>query len=255
MRQLLIAKAALDLADLVGKVCSGYATLCGEVLAKGHAPHRRRRRAGGLPWTSAKDDAIAEFAVTYAAQTKADYKVFMKSLPKKKPPPGGRGFWIGKGLSCSSLVLVLRPRPRNPIAPNKLLGNLPRLRDPRTRDDSHPKNTRPPFPIARAPIFDTHLARRFTRLFSKAPTPSTGILRTNPPPPMPSSHLSRRRFLTQTAGVAAATVLGPNLLLRGQNTAGKRLNIAVIGALGEKARVDTEQGGAGSQYRGARGRG
>ena len=33
-------------------------------------------------------------------------------------------------------------------------------------------------------------------------------------------------------------MLGPNLLLRGQNTAGKRLNIAVIGASG-KGTVDT----------------
>ena len=57
---------------------------------------------------------------------------------------------------------------------------------------------------------------------------------------MPSSHLSRRRFLTQTAGVAAATVLAPNLLLRGQNTASKRLNIAVIGASG-KGQVDTSK--------------
>ncbi|HEY3901750.1 MAG TPA: Gfo/Idh/MocA family oxidoreductase [Chthoniobacter sp.] len=55
---------------------------------------------------------------------------------------------------------------------------------------------------------------------------------------MTASTLSRRRFLTQTASLAAATALGPNLLLRGANTASKRLNIAVIGALG-KGEVDT----------------
>lgn len=55
---------------------------------------------------------------------------------------------------------------------------------------------------------------------------------------MNTSSLSRRRFLTRSAGLAAATVFGPNLLLRGQETAGKRLNIAVIGALG-KGQVDT----------------
>ena len=55
---------------------------------------------------------------------------------------------------------------------------------------------------------------------------------------MNSSPLSRRRFIQQSAGIAAATALGPNLLLRGQDAAGKRLNIAVIGALG-KGQVDT----------------
>ncbi|MEP6671305.1 MAG: Gfo/Idh/MocA family oxidoreductase, partial [Chthoniobacter sp.] len=50
--------------------------------------------------------------------------------------------------------------------------------------------------------------------------------------------VSRRRFLTQTAGLAATAALGPNLLLRGQDAASKRLNIAVIGALG-KGQVDT----------------
>lgn len=48
--------------------------------------------------------------------------------------------------------------------------------------------------------------------------------------------LSRRRFLAQTTG-AALTV--PNLLLHGQNAAGKRLNLAIIGANG-KGRSDTQ---------------
>jgi len=55
---------------------------------------------------------------------------------------------------------------------------------------------------------------------------------------MPSNTVSRRRFLTQTAGLAATAALGPNLLLRGADAASKRLNIAVIGALG-KGEVDT----------------
>jgi hypothetical protein len=85
VRQLADHKAALDPADLLGKVCSGYATLCGEVLAKGHARTGDAAALAGYCGNSAKlDDAIAEFAVTYAAQTKADYKLFMKSLPKKK---------------------------------------------------------------------------------------------------------------------------------------------------------------------------
>jgi len=55
---------------------------------------------------------------------------------------------------------------------------------------------------------------------------------------MTSPIVSRRRFLSQTAGLAAATAFGPNLLLRGRDAASKRLNIAVIGALG-KGEVDT----------------
>ena len=55
---------------------------------------------------------------------------------------------------------------------------------------------------------------------------------------MTAPTVSRRRFLTQTAGLAATAALGPNLLLRGADSASKRLNIAVIGALG-KGQVDT----------------
>jgi predicted dehydrogenase len=55
---------------------------------------------------------------------------------------------------------------------------------------------------------------------------------------MTAPTVSRRRFLAQTAGLAATAALGPNLLLHGQDSASKRLNIAVIGALG-KGQVDT----------------
>jgi predicted dehydrogenase len=55
---------------------------------------------------------------------------------------------------------------------------------------------------------------------------------------MNSQRITRRRFLAQSAGIVAATVIGPNLLLHGQNTAGRKLNIAVIGALG-KGQSDT----------------
>ncbi|MDZ4287139.1 MAG: Gfo/Idh/MocA family oxidoreductase, partial [Prosthecobacter sp.] len=51
--------------------------------------------------------------------------------------------------------------------------------------------------------------------------------------------ISRRHFLGTTAGLAAGTFTGPNLLLRGQGAAGKRLNVAVIGANG-KGQSDTQ---------------
>ncbi|MFZ2279919.1 MAG: twin-arginine translocation signal domain-containing protein, partial [Prosthecobacter sp.] len=50
--------------------------------------------------------------------------------------------------------------------------------------------------------------------------------------------LSRRHFLTTTAGLAASAFTGPNLLLRGQDTASKRLNLVQIGANG-KGLADT----------------
>jgi predicted dehydrogenase len=50
--------------------------------------------------------------------------------------------------------------------------------------------------------------------------------------------VSRRRFLSQAAGIAATAALGPNLLLRGRDAASRKLNIAVIGANG-KGQVDT----------------
>jgi len=88
VRQLADHKAALDPADLRGKVCSGYAALCGEVLAKGHARTGDAAALASYCGISTKlDDAIAKFAITYAAQTKADYKLFMKSLPETPEPP------------------------------------------------------------------------------------------------------------------------------------------------------------------------
>ncbi|HCN75926.1 MAG TPA: gfo/Idh/MocA family oxidoreductase [Verrucomicrobiales bacterium] len=51
--------------------------------------------------------------------------------------------------------------------------------------------------------------------------------------------ISRRHFLGRTAGLAASAFAGPNLLLRGQEAAGRRLNIAIIGANG-KGQSDTQ---------------
>jgi hypothetical protein len=56
---------------------------------------------------------------------------------------------------------------------------------------------------------------------------------------MNTNPLSRRHFLSRTAGLAATTFAGPNLLLRGQDTASKRLNLAIIGANG-KGQSDTQ---------------
>ncbi len=55
---------------------------------------------------------------------------------------------------------------------------------------------------------------------------------------MASSIYSRRRFLRSTAALTGSAFAVPNLLLRGQDGAGKRLNLAQIGA-GGKGQSDT----------------
>ena len=55
---------------------------------------------------------------------------------------------------------------------------------------------------------------------------------------MPSTSYSRRRFIGASASLAAGAFTGPNLLLKGQNAAGKKLNLAQIGANG-KGLADT----------------
>jgi len=56
---------------------------------------------------------------------------------------------------------------------------------------------------------------------------------------MAKTSFSRRHFLTSSAAVAGGAFTFPNLLLHGQNTAGKKLNLAVIGAFG-KGQSDTQ---------------
>jgi predicted dehydrogenase len=56
---------------------------------------------------------------------------------------------------------------------------------------------------------------------------------------MAQSSFSRRRFIGATSTLAASAFAAPNLLLRGQDTASKKLNIAVIGANG-KGIADTK---------------
>lgn len=80
VRQLADHKASLEPADLKGRALMEYAALCGEVLAKGHARTGDAAALAGYCGASAKlDAALAEFAAHYAAQVKADAKLFLKS--------------------------------------------------------------------------------------------------------------------------------------------------------------------------------
>ena len=94
VRQLNDHKAALDLATLTAANLHGYADLCGELLARGHA------RAGDpvsihayLGSSGRFDDAILGFARTYADKTERDWetlKNWMKKSPRRADAVSGR---------------------------------------------------------------------------------------------------------------------------------------------------------------------
>ena len=80
VRQLADHKAALDPAELDRRTLFAYASLCGEVLPKGHARTGDASRIAGYAGRSAKlDQAIAAFAAAYAGQVKNDYRLFMRT--------------------------------------------------------------------------------------------------------------------------------------------------------------------------------
>jgi uncharacterized protein (DUF2252 family) len=85
VRQLADHKAALDPAELDRQTLYEYAVLCGEVLAKGHARTGDAALMAGYAGKSPRlDRALAAFAVTYAEQVRADYKLFCRL--RGRPP-------------------------------------------------------------------------------------------------------------------------------------------------------------------------
>lgn len=83
VRQLADHKAVIDAEDLKGPVLIAYARMCGEVLGKGHARSGDACVLDGYCGDAEKlGNAIAEFAVAYADQTTADYKLFTSAVKK-----------------------------------------------------------------------------------------------------------------------------------------------------------------------------
>jgi hypothetical protein len=87
VRQLNDHKASLDLATLTPASLLGYADLCGELFARGHA------RAGDpvaiaayLGNSTRFDEAILDFAHHYADRTEAYWATFKKEIPAKPGP-------------------------------------------------------------------------------------------------------------------------------------------------------------------------
>ena len=83
VRQLADHKATILTEDLKGGGLSEYAKMCGEVLGKGHARAGDACVLDGYCGDDEKlDNAIAEFAVSYADQTTADYELFVSAVKK-----------------------------------------------------------------------------------------------------------------------------------------------------------------------------
>lgn len=81
MRQLADHKAAIGMEDLKGCGLTEYAKMCGEVLGKGHARSGDACVLDGYCGDTQKlDNAIAEFAISYADQIAADYELFAKAI-------------------------------------------------------------------------------------------------------------------------------------------------------------------------------
>lgn len=87
VRQFADYKAAVEATDLKNSGLVQYARTCGEVLGKGHARSGDPCVLAGYCGDGDRlDKAIAQFAVSYADQTEADYRVFEQAVKKGRLP-------------------------------------------------------------------------------------------------------------------------------------------------------------------------
>jgi uncharacterized protein (DUF2252 family) len=81
VRQLKDSRLALIGAQLADEVLPYYATLCGRVLARAHARSGDAARITGYIGSGGSfDSAIADFAMTYAKQVEADWRMFVEAI-------------------------------------------------------------------------------------------------------------------------------------------------------------------------------
>ena len=79
--------ASIDLAKLAPVGLLEYAVVCGELLARGHARAGDPQMLAGYLGNSERfDDAIVEYAKTYADQTEKDWRRFVQALKPKRGP-------------------------------------------------------------------------------------------------------------------------------------------------------------------------
>ncbi len=80
VRQLNDHKGSIEIADLAGANLKAYAEVCGELLARGHARSGDAQAIAGYIGTgTAFAEAIAEFGIAYADQTKKDWEELRRS--------------------------------------------------------------------------------------------------------------------------------------------------------------------------------
>jgi len=95
VRQLNDHKASIEVQDLRAAELLGYAGVCGELLARGHARSGDCAQLAGYLGTSGRfDDAVVLFADAYADQTETDWRELVQSMKrkgKKIPKPAKDG--------------------------------------------------------------------------------------------------------------------------------------------------------------------
>ena len=92
VRQLNDHKASIDITQIKVADLLGYASVCGEMLARGHSRSGDPAMLAGYIGTSERfDDAITKFAVAYADQTEKDWKQFVHALrPSDRLKPASK---------------------------------------------------------------------------------------------------------------------------------------------------------------------
>jgi uncharacterized protein (DUF2252 family) len=85
VRQLADCKAAVDPLELKGETLIEFANVCGETLARAHARTGDPAMLSGYVGNSdTLDQALAQFAITYANQNQQDYDAFKKMVKSGK---------------------------------------------------------------------------------------------------------------------------------------------------------------------------
>jgi hypothetical protein len=83
VRQLNDHKSSIEPEELGGRRLAEYSRVCAELLAKGHARSGEPMAIAGYLGRSGKAErALQQFAVKYADQTEADYRMFRKALKR-----------------------------------------------------------------------------------------------------------------------------------------------------------------------------
>jgi uncharacterized protein (DUF2252 family) len=87
LRQLRDRKIAPDVDNFDKAILTGYATLCGRVLARAHAKTGNGALISGYAGkSSVLEEAVSKFAVAYADQTEKDYERFLRAVKAGKLP-------------------------------------------------------------------------------------------------------------------------------------------------------------------------